>query len=77
MIKIENDCVGCGLPCLGSACPYREVPYFYCDDCEYEYEELAEYDIIYLRFVLDYKLDDIYKMRNYTSRKKVSTSISS
>lgn len=30
-----------------------------------------EYDIIYLRFVLDYKLDDIYKMRNYTSRKKV------
>lgn len=44
MIKIEYDCVGCGLPCLGSACPYREVPYFYCDDCEYEYEELFHYE---------------------------------
>lgn len=44
MIKIENDCVGCDLPCLGTTCPHREIPYFYCDDCEYECEELFHYE---------------------------------
>lgn len=29
----ENDCVDCGLPCIGRACPYREVEHIYCDDC--------------------------------------------
>ena len=33
MIKFENDCVDCGLPCLGNTCPLRKVPHFYCDDC--------------------------------------------
>lgn len=33
MIKVENDCVNCGLPCMGSACPNRNVLYFYCDEC--------------------------------------------
>ena len=31
--RIENHCVDCGLPCLGSSCPYRNVPVDYCDDC--------------------------------------------
>lgn len=33
MIKLENDCVCCGLPCLGNDCPHRNVPHFYCDEC--------------------------------------------
>ena len=31
--RIENHCVDCGLPCLGSSCPYRNAPVDYCDDC--------------------------------------------
>lgn len=49
MKKIENECVSCGLPCLGSSCPYREVIRFYCDRCgeektlyHYEDEELCK-----------------------------------
>lgn len=35
MIKYENECVGCPpeMGCLGSACPNRNVPYYYCDRC--------------------------------------------
>lgn len=52
MVKIENDCVSCGLPCLGDACPLRRVEHRYCDKCgdevgiEYydvDGEELCEY----------------------------------
>lgn len=44
MRKIENDCVDCGLPCLGNSCPKRNVPHFYCDKCGeendiYHYED--------------------------------------
>lgn len=40
--RIENQCVDCGLPCLGSSCPNRNVPVDYCDDCG---NEGAEYHI--------------------------------
>lgn len=43
MITIENDCVDCGLPCLGSGCPYRNVSHYYCDSCGNE-AELYKYD---------------------------------
>ena len=33
MKKIENFCVDCDLPCLGIACPNRNVPVYYCDIC--------------------------------------------
>ena len=33
MKVIENECVSCGLPCLGNSCPYRKVPHYYCDKC--------------------------------------------
>lgn len=33
MIRIENDCVDCGLPCLGRSCPLTSVKHFYCDEC--------------------------------------------
>ena len=41
MIKYENECVGCPkeMGCLGSACPYRNVPHLYCDECEDEFDE--------------------------------------
>lgn len=39
MLKYEDECVGCsslGLPCMGNACPNRNVPRYYCDECECE-----------------------------------------
>lgn len=42
MLKIENQCVDCGLPCLGNSCVYRNVPVFYCDQCG---DEGADYRI--------------------------------
>lgn len=33
MIKIVDDCVDCGLPCIGSACPYKNMLEYYCDNC--------------------------------------------
>ena len=41
MRKIENECVDCGLPCLGNSCPNRNVVRFYCDRCK---EETTLYD---------------------------------
>lgn len=43
MLKIENDCVDCGLPCLGSSCPHQNVPHYYCDQCGRE-ETLYHFD---------------------------------
>lgn len=33
MIKKENQCVGCDLPCLYHSCPYYEIEVPYCDTC--------------------------------------------
>ena len=46
MVEFENECVGCPpeIGCLGSACPKRNVPHLFCDDCEEEVEELYEVD---------------------------------
>lgn len=44
MIKYESDCVGCGLPCRGSSCPYYNVKHLYCDNCDEDCEELYELD---------------------------------
>ena len=46
MIKIENFCVDCGLPCLGSGCPNRNVKVCYCDKCnaELSYDEIYDVD---------------------------------
>ena len=43
MIRIENDCVDCGLPCLGDSCPHRNVPHYYCDECKDE-TDIYEFD---------------------------------
>lgn len=35
MRRYENRCVGCPteIGCLGSSCPYKNVPLDYCDSC--------------------------------------------
>ena len=33
MKKVENECVGCDLPCIGDSCSYRKVTRYYCDEC--------------------------------------------
>lgn len=43
MRKVENRCVDCGLPCLGSRCPNVNAVVYYCDNCGEE--EAAEYRI--------------------------------
>lgn len=45
MIRVEDECVGCPpeMGCLGSSCPYKNVPRFYCDKCGFE-EDLYWYD---------------------------------
>lgn len=42
-VEISNECVGCGLPCLGDSCPNRNVKRLYCDCCGEEVDELYCY----------------------------------
>lgn len=42
--KTQNECVSCGLPCLGNSCPNRHVTRYYCDDCGEEEDELYDFD---------------------------------
>jgi len=41
MVRYENDCVDCGLPCID--CGKKRTPHYYCDECKEE-ETLYEYD---------------------------------
>ena len=46
-VKYENECCDCAVPaypCLGSACPNRNVPHLYCDECGEEVENLYYFD---------------------------------
>lgn len=43
MIKYEDECCNCAVPaypCLGSACPRRNVKHYYCDECNDDVEDL-------------------------------------
>ena len=47
MIKVENFCIGCAsdsYPCMGDACPRRNVEVHYCDQCDEKIEEVFEVD---------------------------------
>lgn len=33
MVDTRDECVHCGLPCLGNACPNRSVTHYICDEC--------------------------------------------
>jgi hypothetical protein len=53
MKRIEDECVGCDLPCLGNSCHYKNVVRFYCDRCgeegtlyRYNDKELCEYCLL-------------------------------
>ena len=40
MTKYENECCDCATesyPCMGSACPNRNVKHLYCDKCKDHY----------------------------------------
>lgn len=43
MVNYEDGCVDCGKPCLGSFCPHRREPHYYCDECGCE-DELYEFE---------------------------------
>ena len=42
MVDTRDECVHCGLPCLGNACPNRSVTHYICNECgdEKDPEEL-------------------------------------
>ena len=46
MIRFENECVGCppDMGCIGSSCPYLNVPRLYCDECDNEEHVLYWWD---------------------------------
>lgn len=47
MVKYENECCDCATPnypCLGSKCPNRNVPHYYCDSCGDEVDQKELYD---------------------------------
>ena len=39
MKEVTDECVSCGLPCMGNACPYSHVTRWYCDECKGEFSE--------------------------------------
>lgn len=39
MKEVTDECVSCGLPCLGNSCPYSHVEHWYCDDCKGEFAQ--------------------------------------
>lgn len=43
MTVYEDECCDCGLPCIGDACKYKNVPHLYCDECGDE-AALYEFD---------------------------------
>lgn len=44
MVKYENECVGCDLPCAYGACSYYHVPHYFCDRCGEETHKLYDFD---------------------------------
>lgn len=43
MKTTSDECVDCGLSCMGSRCPNKNVVRYYCDECGEE-EILYKYD---------------------------------
>lgn len=44
MIKTTDECVNCGLPCLGDSCLNRNVRHLVCDKCGDESDRLYIFD---------------------------------
>ena len=45
MRTVNNECVDCGLPCIGDACRYKNVIRYYCDKCKEEFNSDELYDV--------------------------------
>ena len=43
-IYYKSDCVDCGFPCIGTACPYYCCMYLKCDNCNHTVDDLYELD---------------------------------
>lgn len=43
-IYYTNECVDCGLPCLGRSCPNRNVEHWRCDICGQTDEEIEVFE---------------------------------
>lgn len=43
MVTYTHECVDCGKPCLGEACPNYRVQSYRCDYCGEEADELRKY----------------------------------
>jgi hypothetical protein len=39
-----NECVDCGLPCMGKACPHQNVIHKECDICGDEHDRVFKYE---------------------------------
>ena len=59
MQRTESECVNCGFPCMGRACPYFRVTRFYCDKCK---EEAELYHTVDGDFCADCILDNLPKV---------------
>ena len=44
MIRVESECVDCGLPCIYDACPHYKVIIYECDSCGDEAFDLYHFD---------------------------------
>ena len=64
MIKIENHCVNCGLPCRGASCLLQKVEVHYCDECGDELDEIYDVDGDEL---CEYCLIDRFKVVRYAT----------
>lgn len=55
MVEFKNECVGCPpeMGCLGTICPNRNVPHFYCDKCKEEVDPDDTYNVDDKLFCLD------------------------
>lgn len=42
--KYENQCVDCGLPCIGNACMHYRVKVLICDGCGDEVDTLYQFE---------------------------------
>ena len=66
MLTRENECVDCGRPCLGSACPYKSVIHKYCDCCGEEVKRLYYYrgEQMCEDCILEFTLNELREVRD-------------
>ena len=67
MIKYEDECCGCAVPaypCLGSSCPNRNVPHYYCDTCGEEVGEFYVVDDSTDEYICEDCLKQMYEFRS-------------